>query len=91
MLEDVKRNIEKLIALYEAERERARVLSESLQQSETLNETYRKRISELEGEIETLKLSQAFTFAEGSTPEAKDKIDKMIKEIDKCIALIKKS
>ena len=87
MLEGIKTDIEKLIALYEAEKsERVRLQTE-LVQSKADNESCRKRIEDLEQQVNTLHLSEAFG-AGGDSSAAKEKIEKLIKEIDKCISLL---
>ena len=91
MLEDIKKNIERLIALYEAEKvENGKLRSRIAQQDAALG-AYKEQITGLEEQIETLKLSQAFIAGGNSTSAAKDKIDRMIKEIDRCISLLEKS
>ena len=88
MLDTVKQKIQQLIAAYEAERmERIRLQSE-LNQAMDRNETYRKQITELERQIDNLKLAEAFKADGAGSPEAKKKINSLIKEIDKCIALL---
>ena len=86
MLETVKEKITRLIAAYEKEKmERTRLQSE-LEQSLAKNETYRKQIIELERQIDNHKLAGA--FLNGDNAESKKKIDRLIKEIDKCISLM---
>ena len=88
MLDIVKQKIGKLIAAYEAEKmERTRLQAE-LEQVKTQNETYRKQITDLERQIDNLKLTEAFTAAGAGSPEAKKKINSLIKEIDRCITLL---
>ena len=56
MLDIVKQKIGQLIAAYEAEKmERTRLQAE-LEQVKTQNETYRKQITDLERQIDNLKL-----------------------------------
>ena len=86
MLEQVKQNIKRLIAAYEAEKMERTRLQSALDQAMTQNETYRKQITELERQIDNLKLAEAFK-ATGS-PEAKKKINSLMKEIDRCITLL---
>ena len=87
MLEGIKTDIEKLIALYEAEKsERVRLQAE-LVQSKADNESCRKRIEDLEQQVDNLHLSEAFGVA-GDGSAAKEKIERLIKEIDKCISLL---
>lgn len=78
----------RLIAAYENEREQRQRLTEELGQSKLLNETYRKRISELERQIDNFKLTEAFVASGTNNTEAKKKIDSIIKEIDRCISLM---
>jgi len=87
MLEDLRKNIEKLIALYEAEKVENQRLRDELRQCKEAGASSNKQISDLESRIETLTLTEAFT-AGGTTDKAaaKEKIDKLIKEIDKCIS-----
>lgn len=88
MLETVKQKITRLIAAYETEKTERTRLSSELEQSKILNEIYRKRISELERQIDNLKLTEAFMGTGTDNSQAKEKIDSIIKEIDRCIALI---
>lgn len=88
MLEGIKDNFEKLIALYETERERNEELTARLEEALTCCDTYRKQIEELESKIDKLKLTEAFMSPGGHSAGAKNKIDKLIKEIDKCISLL---
>ena len=88
MLDTVKQKIKRLIAAYEAEKaERTRLQSE-LDQVKAQNETYRKQITELERQIDNLKLAEAFKAGAEGSPEAKKKINSLIKEIDRCITLL---
>ena len=88
MLDKVKEKIQKLIAAYEAERaERVRLETE-LEKSESQNQEYRKQITELERTIDNLRLADAFKAGNADNTEARKKIDKLIKEIDKCITLM---
>jgi cell division septum initiation protein DivIVA len=87
MLDAIRQNIKRLIAAYEAERMERIRLQAKLEQSRIENETCRKQIIELERQIDNLKLREAFRSS-GSNPEARKKIDSLIKEIDRCISLM---
>ena len=88
MLDNVKQSIKQLIAAYESERmERIRIQAE-LEQSAIQNDTYRKQITELERQIDNLKLTEAFMAGGADTAAAKKKINSLMKEIDRCIALM---
>ena len=47
-----------------------------------------KKITELERTIDNLKLADAFKAGNADNTEARKKIDRLIKEIDKCITLM---
>ncbi len=88
MLENIKNNIERLSAAYESVKYENGTLKDELEQSRTQIEDCRKQIIELERQIDNLKLTSAFLGDSGSNAEAKSKVEKMIKEIDKCISLM---
>ena len=86
MLDTVKQKITRLIAAYESERAECARLRIELEQYRSQNEHYAKQIIELERTIDNQKLAGAFMT--GDNTESKKKIDKLIKEIDKCISLM---
>ena len=88
MLETVKQNIKQLIAAYEAEKMERMRLQSALEQAEAKNEAYREQITELDRQIDNLKLAEAFKAGGAGSPEAKKKINSLLKEIDRCISLL---
>ena len=88
MLETVKQNIKQLIAAYETEKTERTRLQSALDQAEAKNDAYRKQITELERQIDNLKLAEAFKAGGEGSPEAKKKINSLLKEIDRCISLL---
>jgi len=89
MLEELTSNFQKLIALYETERHKARILEDQLKTSEESNRVYKEQITELNRQIDNLKLQAAFSGG-GDNAVAKESFTKLIKEIDKCIKLLEK-
>ena len=87
MLEEIRNHFEKLIALYEAEKAENQRLRAELQACKETGDAYRRQTLELESTIETLKLTEAFT-AGGDHRAAKEKMDQLIREIDKCISYL---
>lgn len=88
MLQNIKANIEKLIEAYEASAAERAVLAQKLSASEQKNEDYKKQIIELEQKIDSLRLTEAMLGVSENKNEAKRRIDKLIREIDKCISLM---
>ena len=87
MFDTVRQKIKQLIAAYEAEKTERIRLEAELKLSQQKNETYREQIIELERQIDNQKLAGAFMTG-GDNVESKKKIDRLIKEIDKCISLM---
>ena len=63
-------------------------LQAALDKAQAQNEAYRKQITELNRQIDNLKLAEAFKVGNEGSPEAKKKINSLMKEIDRCIALL---
>lgn len=90
MLEDVRKHIEQLIARYEAVKAENERLRGELRASEETGAALRKQIDELESEIETRKLAEAFGGFQDRT-EARAKVDTLIREIDQCISCLEEA
>ena len=90
MLEAIKQNIEKLIALYEGQKAESERLSAELAESRQAIVTLKEKVAGLERQVDNLKLTQAFSTAEGGNPAAKEKIEKMLRQLDKCIAQLER-
>ena len=64
-------------------------LKDELQKCRNLNEDYRKQITELEKQIDNLKLSGAILGGDPArSGKGKESIDRLIREIDRCISLM---
>ena len=90
MLENVRSQIEQLIARYEAEKAENTRLRQELHTCEETGAALRKQIKQLESEIETRKLTEAFSGG-AATEDVRAKVDKLIKEIDKCISYLEEA
>lgn len=90
MLEDIRHEFEKLVALYESERQLRMQLEAQVAESREENENLRKRIIDLERQVDNHKLSEAFAASSGDNSESKKKVERLIKEIDRCISLLDK-
>lgn len=88
MLERLRDGIQKLISLYETEKNRANALELELQENKVAVQTLKEQIAELNRQIDNQKLASAFSGTADTGREAKDRLTKLIKEIDRCIALL---
>ena len=88
MIEKLRQRIQELISAYETEKQERKRLESELNKATKQNEAYKEQITELERTIDNLKLADAFKSGNTDNTEARKKIDKLIKEIDKCITLM---
>ena len=86
MLDTIKQKIMRLIAAYESEKAECDRLRIELEQYKHKSESYEKQIIELERQIDNQKLAGA--FLNGDNAESIKKVDRLIREIDRCIALM---
>ncbi len=86
----LRRQISRLISLYQDLKfEREELIREKmglLEQIESLN----KEKEELERQYDILKLAKTFVVNTGGSEQAKNQISQIVREIDKCIALLNK-
>ena len=94
MLEDLKTDISRLMALYEKEKQKAGSLALRLAEEEERTRKYkeeirkcREQITDLNLQIDNLRLRSAFS-SDSDRSQAEAGIDKLIKEIDECIKLL---
>lgn len=94
MLDELKANIARLIALYEKEKSRADSLSGLLSEKEAEVARYREevkkykeQITDLTLQIDNLRLGAAFA-SDSAGKGAGESIGRLIKEIDECIKLL---
>ena len=87
MVDNLRQNFEKLVALYEGEKQKNAELQTLLKESREAVESNGQQITELKRQIDNLKLSSAFTGG-GDNAVAKERIEKLIREIDRCIKLL---
>lgn len=88
LLIDFKLKVKQVIAKHEALKQEKNQL---LQKTGDLEETIVKLQQEnhiLEQKYENLKLARMLVASEDETKDAKSKIQKLVREIDKCIALL---
>lgn len=86
--ENLKSKIERLISLYESERQRADSVTALLESREEDIRGYKEQITDLNQQIDSLRLATAFVPGSNDSTGARSKIDALIREIDRCIKLL---
>ena len=84
----LKNHIEQIISKYELAISVNAQLQESLEKATKELETKNIKIAELEQKVEQMQLAEAFTTSSGDVKEAKKRIGKIVREIDKCISML---
>jgi cell fate (sporulation/competence/biofilm development) regulator YmcA (YheA/YmcA/DUF963 family) len=88
IINGLKQKIELIISRYEqVVADNDRLKSELSNCKDALNISI-NNVKELENKVNKLQLVEAFRTSSQDVKEAKQKIGKMVKEIDKCIALL---
>ena len=85
---NLKSRIEKIISKYELALSENISLKEQLQKALVEIEEKDDKIKSLEQKVEQMQLADAFSATTGDVKEARKRIGKIVKEIDKCISML---
>ena len=85
---NLKSHIEQIISRYEVALSENISLKKQLQKALEENEEKEDKIKTLEQKVEQLELADAFSISAGDAKEAKKRIGKIVREIDKCISML---
>lgn len=88
VINKLKGHIEQIISKYELALSYNSSLRGQLDKITEELVTKNNRIKELEQKVEQMQLAEAFTATTEDVKEAKKKIGKIVKEIDKCISML---
>lgn len=88
IVDELKNKIQLLIKKLDDQKMSTNKLLESQTALENTLKEQEAEISQLKQQNNTLKLSKAFVSENGGSQEAKLQINKIVREIDKCIALL---
>lgn len=87
-MDQLQSKVRQLIGMYEQERaEREKLIGEKTELLEQIR-LGEDRIKELEEQYNKIKFSKALIASSGDVHDAKLKVNRMVREIDKCIALL---
>lgn len=86
----LKKNIKEIIFMYEAQKQLNNTLKNDNEKLKNKIKIIENNISELKQKYKSLKFAKTLTASDAHTNFAKIKINKLVKEIDKCIGLLNK-
>ncbi len=84
----LKQKIEQLMSLYEQSKAENALLKEQIDTFSQDLTTYKTEKETLENKVQKMQMAGAFTASSEDAREAKLKIGKLIREIDKCLAML---
>jgi FtsZ-binding cell division protein ZapB len=88
ILGTLRSRIKELMNLLELERVESKKLKEENGHLLKLKTQHEKRINDLEHKNNTLKIAKSMALDEEEIHDARIKVNRMVREIDKCIALL---
>jgi chromosome segregation ATPase len=88
LLDEFKIKIKQLIALYEQERGEKQQLLNQVEEFENEIDSLRHDNELLTKKYDNLKLAKSLLVSDGESQEAKNRINRIVREIDKCIAML---
>lgn len=88
LLDGFKVKIEQLIALYEQVRAEKQQLLSRVEELENEIGSLMQDKEALTKKYDNLKLAKSFLVLDGESQEAKNRMNKIVREIDKCIAML---
>ncbi len=86
--DQLKENIQRLMTLYELQLSQSNELKTKLLQAESELEIRNQKISELQRKYDTLKIAKTIALSGTETHDVKIKINKIVRDIDRCIAML---
>lgn len=87
---EIKKKIQMLVAAYERIKQENEVLSHKKQELENQLKNKEQVVAELEERCSRLKLAHALKGDDSEMHDAKIKVNRIVREIDRCIALLNK-
>ena len=90
IIKELNAKIQRLIFLYEEAKKKSADLQQSVEVRDAKIEELMATITNLEDKNKKLQLAGAFKASSEDTRDAKLKIGKIVREIDKCMALLNK-
>lgn len=88
MISSIDLKVKKLIEQYAELKEKLRQSQDEKKELTSINENQQKEINELKEKVKLLKIAKTTDKQEGAA-DARLKINEMVREIDKCIGLLK--
>jgi hypothetical protein len=87
-ISELRSKVAAIITLLEKERAEKQTLKAEREELAKQNDMYAYKLSELEQQFKTLKTAKSITASAKDVQETKLRINKIVREIDKCIGML---
>ena len=88
LLVELDEKIQRLMTLYESEKAENQSLKKDLEQKQNELMRSHKNLVDLQNKFDHLRMARVFNITKEDSQESKNKLSKLLREIDKCIALL---
>jgi archaellum component FlaC len=85
---DFRKKIKKIVSLYEQEKVAKEEIDMKNKQLNDRIKALEKRLEDIENKYNNIKFAKAITSSDDTSHDAKIKVNRIVREIDKCIALL---
>lgn len=90
IIKELSENLNHIISLYEKTKEEKKELLDENTNLKKEIQSEQAKIEELKEENQRIKISKQLNSGNGENKEVKNRINRLVREIDKCIALLNK-
>ena len=87
-IDTLKGKVRRVVSMYQQQKEKTDKLSREKQELINKLKSSEQKLSELENQYKKLKLAKTMVASSRDVQDAKLKVNRMVREIDKCIALL---
>ncbi|MBL7110530.1 MAG: hypothetical protein ISS19_01135 [Bacteroidales bacterium] len=87
-VDTLKDKVRKVVSMYQQQKEKNEKLNKENQELINKLKSAEQKLNELENQYKKLKLAKTMVASSQDARDAKLKVNRMVREIDKCIALL---
>ena len=87
-MDTIKDKVRRVVSMYKQQKERNESLNKENQELINKLNSSEQKLNELENQYKKLKLAKTMVASSHDVHDAKLKVNRMVREIDKCIALL---
>ncbi|MBP5302657.1 MAG: hypothetical protein J6Y88_05360 [Bacteroidales bacterium] len=87
-LADFETRVRKLILQFQQLKEENKQLQQQMQEQSQTIEELKARVTQADNDYNSLKMARMLEITDGNLDEAKERLAKMIRQVNKCIAIL---